>query len=194
MKTKPVVTLGSLFDGIGAFPLAGTHFGITPVWASEILPDAVSVSKRHFPDMAHLGDITKLDGSKLKPVDIIAFGSPCQSWSVAGTRTGFEGKSGLFTEAIRIIREMREVTVGKSPEIVLFENVPGLLSAHSGRDYQIVLEAFCEEIPMPMPRSGRWANAGMVRGGGIDLAWVVRDAQYHRTAQRRRRLFVVVDF
>ena len=74
------VTLGSLFDGIGAVPLAGSYFGITPVWASEILPNAISVTRRHFPNMAHMGDITKLDGTKLPPVDCIAFGSPCQSF------------------------------------------------------------------------------------------------------------------
>jgi DNA (cytosine-5)-methyltransferase 1 len=196
-NSAAAVTLGSLFDGIGAVPLAGSCFGITPVWASEIMPNAISVTKRHFPGMEHVGDITALDGAKLPPVQVIAFGSPCQSWSVAGTRTGFEGKSGLFMEAIRIIREMRCATHGKSPEIVLFENVPGLMSggkgSYAGRDYQAVLEAFTE-AEIPMPESGRWANAGMVRGRGIDLAWVIRDAQYHRTAQRRRRLFVVVDF
>jgi DNA (cytosine-5)-methyltransferase 1 len=195
---EPVyISLGSLFDGIGAVPLAGTYFGITPVWASEILPNAVSVTKRRFPDMAHLGDITKLDGGEIKPVDIIAFGSPCQSFSIAGPRTGFAGKSGLFMEAIRVIREMREATDGEYPKIVLFENVPGLLSSgkgsYAGSDYQTALKAFCES-EIPMPESGRWANAGMVRGRGFDLAWVVKDAQYHRTAQRRRRLFVVVDF
>jgi DNA (cytosine-5)-methyltransferase 1 len=194
---KIPIKLGSLFDGIGAAPLAASFFGIAAVWASEILPNAISVTKRHFPGMDHLGDITKLDGGKITPVDIIAFGSPCQSWSIAGTRTGFEGKSGLFTEAIRIIREMREATDGEYPKIVLFENVTGLLSSgkgsYAGRDYKTVLEAFCES-EIPMPQSGRWANAGMVRGRGIDLAWVVKDAQHHRTAQRRRRLFVVVDF
>jgi DNA (cytosine-5)-methyltransferase 1 len=192
-NSDAAVTLGSLFDGIGAAPLAGSYFGIAPIWASEILGRVISVTRRHFPGMEHLGDITKLDGAKLPPVRVIAFGSPCQSWSVAGTRTGFEGKSGLFMEAIRIIREMRCATNGRYPEIVLFENVPGLFSVNFGRDYQAVLEAFCE-TEIPMPKSGRWANAGMVRGRGIDLAWVVRDAQYHRTAQRRRRLFVVVDF
>ena len=192
---EKTITLGSLFDGIGAVPFAASYFGITPVWASEILPNAISITRRHFPEMTHLGDITQLDGATLPPVHIIAFGSPCQSWSVAGTRTGFEGKSGLFMEAIRIIREMRCATNGKYPQIVLFENVPGLLHCKSdGRsDYKTVLEAFTES-EIPMPKSGRWANAGMVRGRGIDFAWVIRDAQYHRTAQRRRRLFAVLDF
>jgi DNA (cytosine-5)-methyltransferase 1 len=91
-----LVTLGSLFDGIGAFPYAASFFGITPLWASEILPAAISVTKRHFPEMEHLGDITKLDGGKIPPVDVLTFGSPCQSFSVAGPWTSFAGMSGLF--------------------------------------------------------------------------------------------------
>ena len=116
-------------------------------------------------------------------------------FSVAGTRTGFEGKSGLFMEAIRIIREMRTATYGSCPELILFENVPGLLSSGGdGSDYKTVLEAFTEsEIPMPV--SGRWAGAGMVGGCGFNLAWVIKDASKHfGVPQRRRRLFLVCDF
>jgi DNA (cytosine-5)-methyltransferase 1 len=194
-KSGGDMTLGSLFDGIGAFPFAASFFGIKAIWASEILQSAVSVTRRHFPGMEHLGDITKLDGGRIPPVDIVTFGSPCQSFSVAAglARTGFEGKSGLFTEAIRIITEMRCATNGQYPRIAVFENVPGLLNSNKGRDFQIVLEALTKS-KIPMPESGKWADAGMVRGGRTDLAWVVRDAQYHRTAQRRRRLFAVVDF
>lgn len=78
--TKPAttMTLGSLFDGIGGFPLAAVRNGITPVWASEIEPFPIRVTQKHFPDMIHVGDITKLDGAKLPPVDIICGGSPCQ--------------------------------------------------------------------------------------------------------------------
>ncbi|GHU35066.1 DNA methyltransferase [Clostridia bacterium] len=188
-----VLTLGSLFDGIGAFPLAATYFGIKPIWASEILPNGVSVTKRHFPEMEHLGDVTKLHGGEIPPVDLLTFGSPCQSWSVAGSRTGFDGKSGLFSEAIRIIREMRCATNGNYPQITIFENVPGLLTNRGGLDYKAVLEAFCE-TEIPMPDSGKWANAGMVRGGGIDFAWVIKNSQHFRTAQRRRRLLAVRDF
>ncbi|GHV16988.1 DNA methyltransferase [Clostridia bacterium] len=192
-RSSKVLTLGSLFDGIGAFPLAATYFGIKPIWASEILPNGISVTKRHFPEMEHLGDITKLNGGEIPPVDLLTFGSPCQSWSVAGSRTGFDGKSGLFSEAIRIIREMRCATNGNYPQITIFENVPGLLSNRGGLDYKAVLEAFCE-TEIPMPDSGKWANAGMVRGGGIDFAWVIKDSQHFRTAQRRRRLLAVRDF
>ena len=194
MKTDQL-TLGSLFDGIGGFPYAASFYGIMPLWASEIVPECVSVTKKHFPDMEHFGDITKLHGGKLPPVDIITFGSPCQDLSVAsGKRLGLAGeRSGLFLEAIRIIREMQEATNGEYPKFALWENVPGALSSSSRRDFKAVLEAFTD-AEVPMPGSGRWANAGMVRGRGVDLAWCVYDAQYFGTAQRRRRIFLVADF
>ena len=194
MKTDQL-TLGSLFDGIGGFPYAASFYGIMPLWASEIVPECVSVTKKHFPDMEHFGDITKLHGGKLPPVDIITFGSPCQDLSVAsGKRLGLAGeRSGLFLEAIRIIREMQEATNGEYPKFALWENVPGALSSSSRRDFKAVLEAFAE-TEVPMPGSGRWANAGMVRGRGVDLAWCVYDAQYFGTAQRRRRIFLIADF
>ena len=194
MKTDQL-TLGSLFDGIGDFPHAASFYGIRPLWASEIVPECVSVTKKHFPDMEHVGDITKLHGGKLPPVDIITFGSPCQDLSVAsGKRLGLAGeRSGLFLEAIRIIREMQEATNGEYPKFALWENVPGALSSSSRRDFKAVLEAFTE-AEVPMPGSGRWANAGMVRGRGVDLAWCVYDAQYFGTAQRRRRIFLIADF
>ena len=193
MNAKPL-TLGSMFDGIGAFPYAASFFGIKPLWASEILPNAISITRKHFPIMAHLGDITKLNGGEIPPVDILCLGSPCQSFSVAaGARTGFEGKSGLFNEAARIIREMRCATNGKFPQIVCFENVPGLLNCNAGRDYQAVMSAFCES-EIPIPKSGKWANAGMVRGGRVDYAWVVKDARHYNVPQRRKRLYAIVDY
>ena len=144
--------------------------------------------------MAHAGDVTQLHGGKLPPVDIVTFGSPCQGLSMAGQRRGLaDERSGLFMEAIRIIDEMREATHGEYPRFALFENVPGALSSAGGRDFAAVLQAFTK-AKIPMPYSGWWANAGMVRGGGVDLAWCVYDAQYFGTAQRRRRLFLVCDF
>lgn len=102
--------LGSLFDGSGTCPLAATLCGIEPVWASEIEPYPVKVTKKNFPQMKHLGDITQIKGDEIEPVDIIAFGSPCQDLSVAGKRAGIHDgeRSSLFFEAIRIIKEMRE--------------------------------------------------------------------------------------
>ena len=188
--------LGSLFDGIGGFPYAGYFFGIKPIWASEILPQAVSVTARHFPDMEHLGDLTKLNGAELPPVDIITFGSPCQDLSTAGRRAGMDGeRSSLFYEAIRIIDEMREATNGQYPKYAVWENVPGALSSGKprGSDFRAVIEAFTK-TEIPMPDTGGWANAGLARSDGVDIAWRILNAQFHGVPQRRRRIFLVASF
>ena len=170
--------LGSLFDGIGVFPLAAVRCGIEPVWASEIENAPISITKRHFPDMAHLGDVTKLDGRDLPPVHIITFGSPCQNLSQIGNRKGLAGeKSSLFFQAIRIIREMREATNGLFPAIAVWENVMGAFSSNDRMDFRAVLSAFTD-TDVSMPASGRWAGAGMVRGRTPDLSWRLMDAQY----------------
>ena len=131
-----MLTLGSLFDGIGVFPLAARLNGIEPVWASEIQKAPVSITKRHFPDMAHLGDITLLDGGKIPPVDIITFGSPCQDLSQIGDRAGLTGKkSSLFFQAIRIINEMRDATGNLFPTFAVWENVMGSLSSGNRLDF-----------------------------------------------------------
>ncbi len=186
--------LGSLFDGIGGFPLAGVWDGLIPVWASEIEPFPIKVTEKHFPGMKHLGDITKINGAEIEPVDVITFGSPCQDLSLAGKRAGIEGKrSGLFFEAIRVVREMRESTDGKYPRFAVWENVPGAFSSNDGQDFRSVLEELTES-EIPMPKSGKWANAGMVRGNGRSAAWRCLDAQYFGVPQRRRRIFLVCDF
>ena len=126
------LTMGSLFDGIGGFPLAAIRSGITPVWASEIEAFPIAVTKLRFPSMTHVGDITKLNGAELPPVDIICGGSPCQDLSVAGARAGLAGaRSGLFMEQMRIVREMRAADqkrgrfgVDIRPRWVCWENVP----------------------------------------------------------------------
>ena len=118
------LTMGSLFDGIGVFPLAASRHGIVPVWASEIVPDAISITKRHFPEMVHLGDITALSGDKIPAVDVITFGSPCQNFSQIGDKSGIQGvKSSLFYQAIRIIDEMRNASGNRFPAIAVWENV-----------------------------------------------------------------------
>ena len=191
------IKIGSLFDGIGAFPYAASLFGVKTIWASEILPHAVSVTRRHFPDMTHVGDITKLSGDLLPPVDVIVFGSPCQDLSQAagGNRAGLAGeRSGLFMEAIRIINEMRCATNGKYPRYAIWENVIGCFSSNGRRDYKAVLEAFTQ-TDIPMPESGRWANAGLVRSDRAHVAWVVYDAcRGFGLAQRRKRVFTLCDF
>ena len=172
------IRLGSLFDGIGVFPLAAVRCGIVPAWASEIEKAPISITKRHFPDMAHLGDVTKLDGRELPPVHIITFGSPCQNLSQIGNRKGLAGeKSSLFFQAIRIIREMREATNGLFPAIAVWENVMGAFSSNDRMDFRAVLSAFTN-TDVPMPASGRWAGAGMVRGRTPDLCWRLMDAQH----------------
>ncbi|MDR2695625.1 MAG: DNA cytosine methyltransferase [Deltaproteobacteria bacterium] len=188
------ITLGSLFDGIAGFPLAASRHGIEAVWASEIDPSCVSIARRHFPGMAHLGDITRVSGAKIEPVDIISFGSPCQDLSVAGRRAGLAGeRSGLFAEAVRIICEMRAATNGRHPTWAVWENVPGALSSNHGMDFRTVLGSLVG-AEVPMPGSGRWARAGMVRGDGADCAWRVLDAQFWGVPQRRKRVFLVADF
>ena len=147
------IKLGSLFDGSGGFPLAGVLNGIKPVWASEIEPFCIRVTKARFPQMKHLGSVTDINGAEIEPVDIITFGSPCQDLSVAGKQLGIhEGqRSNLFFEAIRIIKEMREHDkhTGRTddalrPRFAVWENVPGAFSSNKGQDFQAVLQAFCE--------------------------------------------------
>ena len=125
--------LGSLFDGSGGFPLAAIFCGIKPIWASEVEPFPIRVTQKNLPQVKHLGDIKDIDGSRIEPVDIITFGSPCQDLSIAGKRAGLEGeKSNLFYEAIRVIKEMRCKTNGKYPRYLLWENVPGAFSSNKG--------------------------------------------------------------
>ena len=144
-QNKKTLTLGSLFDGSGGFPLGGTLAGITPIWASEIEPFPVRVTTVRFPNMKHYGDISKLKGSEVEPVDIITFGSPCQDMSMAGKRDGLDGsRSSLFYEAIRIIKEMREATDGKYPRYIVWENVPGAFSSNKGEDFKAVLTEICK--------------------------------------------------
>ena len=189
--------LGSLFDGIGVFPLSAFRYGIIPTWASEIEKAPVSITKRHFPNMIHLGDITKIDGGKIPPVHIITFGSPCQNLSNIGKREGLAGsQSSLFYHAIRIIEEMRCATNGTYPVIAVWENVMGAFSSNNRLDFKAVLESFTN-AEIPMPASGVWAKAGMVRGNDVDVCWRLLDARYWgkpTLPQRRRRIFLVADF
>lgn len=176
--------LGSLFDGSGGFPLAGVIHGIEPVWASEIEPYPLRVTAARFPFMQQLGDVMKIDGSKIEPVDVITFGSPCQDLSVAGKQMGIKdgARSSLFFEAIRIIKEMRGATDGKYPRFAVWENVPGAFSSNKGQDFRAVLQALCEIAEpgafIPEPPKGKWEKAGCIVGDGYSVAWRVYDAQY----------------
>lgn len=199
--------LGSLFDGIGGFPLAAVHNGITPAWASEIEPFPMEVTKIRFPLMLHVGDITKLDGAALPPVEVICGGSPCQDLSVAGKRQGLAGeRSGLFMEQVRIVKEMREADGRRGisdelvrPRYLVWENVPGAFSSAGGEDFRAVIEEIVRikdsSCHVPQPDAGRWGSAGAaILGDKFSLAWRVLDAQFWGVAQRRRRIFLVADF
>ena len=194
--SKNKLTLGSLFDGSGGFPLGGLMCGIKPIWASEIEPFAIRVTTKRLPFMKHLGDINAVNGSQIDPVDIITFGSPCQDMSIAGKREGLDGsRSGLFYEAIRVIKEMRRKTNGKYPRYCLWENVPGALSSNKGEDFKNVLESICqikEDVSVPKPE--KWSNAGKIVGDNFSLAWRVLDARYFGVPQRRKRIYLVADF
>lgn len=193
MNSK-ILTLGSLFDGIGGFPFAASIVGIKPIWAAEIDPACVAVTKNRFPDMEHLGSVTEINGADITPVDIIAFGSPCQGLSCAGKKAGLDDKrSGLFIEAVRIIYEMRTATNGKYPTFIIWENVPGAFSSNKGRDFRTVLSEITK-TDIPMPASGKWATAGVVRSAEINVAWRQLDAQYWGVPQRRKRICLVGSF
>lgn len=199
--------LMSLFDGSGGFPLAASLCGIEPVYAAEVEPYPIAVTKNRFQKMKHLGDVSKVKGGEIEPVDIITFGSPCQDMSIAGKRAGLKHadmgddettRSGLFLEAIRIIKEMREATNGVYPRYAIWENVPGAFSSNRGEDFRTVLEEFIrvkeKDAVMPdVPKAG-WPYADCYSGNGWSLAYRVFDAQYWGVPQRRRRIYLVADF
>ena len=196
--TNKTLTLGSLFDGSGGFPLGGLLAGITPVWASEIEPFPIRVTTRRLPFMKHYGDISQMDGGKIEPVDIITFGSPCTDMSIAGRRAGLDGRqSSLFYEAIRIIKEMRCATDGKYPRWICWENVPGSYSSNKGKDFQSVLEAVIgiaePNAQVPVPEKARWPYADLYMGDRWSVAYRTLDAQYWGVPQRRRRIYLVAD-
>ena len=197
MTNKPL-TLGSLFDGSGGFPLGGLLAGITPVWASEIEPFPIRVTTRRLPFMKHYGNISAMDGGRIEPVDIITFGSPCQDMSIAGRRDGLDGsRSSLFYEAVRIIKEMRCATDGRYPRYIVWENVPGAFSSNKGQDFKAVLEAVIgiaePNAQVPMPEKERWPYADLYMGDGWSVAYRTLDAQYWGVPQRRRRIYLVAD-
>ena len=191
------LTLGSLFDGSGGFPLGGLISGIAPVWASEIEPFPIRVTTKRLPFMKHYGDVSRMDGGSIEPVDIITFGSPCQDMSIAGKREGLDGnRSGLFYEAVRIIKEMRCATNGKYPRYIVWENVPGAFSSNKGEDFRCVLESVCRiaDETVSVPSVKKWQSAGSIVGDGYSVAWRVLDAQYWGIPQRRKRIYLVADF
>lgn len=199
MENKQL-TLGSLFDGSGGFPLGGLLTGqITPVWSSEIEPFAIRVTSKRLPQVKHYGDVSAISGADLPPVDIITFGSPCQDMSIAGKRDGLDGsRSSLFYEAIRIVKEMRCKTNGEKPRFIVWENVPGAFSSNKGQDFKAVLEAVIgvKEPSASVPASEKkgWPDADYYVGDGWSVAYRVLDAQWWGVPQRRKRIYLVADF
>jgi len=163
-KPAEDVKLGSLFDGSGTMPLCAVMCGGRAVWASEVEPYPIAVTRTHLPHMKHLGSVKDVRGDKIEPVDIITFGSPCQDLSIAGKRAGLGGgRSGLFWEAIRIIIEMLVATNGKYPRFVIWENVPGALSSNGGKDFETVLNELLRirgfaggRADKPILQHGKW--------------------------------------
>lgn len=152
--------------------------------------------------MVHLGDITKMSGYTIPPVDVVTFGSPCQDLSIAGKRAGMAGeRSGLFSEAVRIIREMRYATFGAYPKYAVWENVPGAFSSNKGEDFHAVLQSLCRvidpdaTIPRPTDARGgiKWPRAGAILADHYSLAWRTMDAQHWGVPQRRLRISLVLD-
>jgi DNA (cytosine-5)-methyltransferase 1 len=193
------MTLGSLFDGSGGFPLGAVLTGIEPLWASEVEPFPIRVTTKQLPQVKHYGDINKIDGATVPPVDIITGGFCCQDLSVAGKRAGLHGeRSGLFFQIIRIIKEMRKATNNEYPKFAVLENVPGMYSSNKGQDFLEVLNELIkikdETLSIPLPENGKWSTSGEIVGDGFSLGWRTLDAQFWGVAQRRRRCYIVVDF
>lgn len=195
MENKQL-TLGSLFDGSGGFPLGGLLTGqITPVWSSEIEPFAIRVTSKRLPQVKHYGDVSAISGADLPPVDIITFGSPCQDMSIAGKRDGLDGsRSSLFYEAIRIVKEMRCKTNGEKPRFIVWENVPGAFSSNKGQDFKAVLGVKEPSASVPAPEKKGWPDADYYVGDGWSVAYRVLDAQWWGVPQRRKRIYLVADF
>ena len=193
---KPLM-LGSLFDGSGTFPMMAMLSGIVPVWKSEIEPFPIAVTEKRLPFVKHLGDINNINGAEINPVDIITFGSPCTDLSVAGKRQGLNAeRSGLFFQAIRIIKEMRGATNGKYPRFAVWENVTGAFSSNGGEDFRCVLEEFCKikNADLSVPKPEKWTKAGEIMGEKFSVAYRTFDAQYWGVPQRRMRVYLVADF
>lgn len=173
-------------------PLAAVMCGATSVWASEVEPYPIAVTKTHLPNVRHLGNVSAIDGGKIEPVDIFTFGSPCQDLSIAGRRKGLKGqKSSLFWEAIRIASEMLAATGGRYPRFVIWENVYGALSSNGGDDFEIVLNEL-----LHLTGSNEFIRQHGIWGGFAgygEVAYRVVDAKYWGVPQRRKRVYAVAD-
>lgn len=217
-----VGTMLSLFSGSGGLEKASRLVGIEPVMASEVKPYPIAVTVSRFPQMKHLGSVTDVKGDEIEPVDVICAGFPCTDVSIAGKREGVKHedggdeeatRSGLFYEAIRITKEMRQATNNVYPRFFVFENVHGLFSSRKGADFRNVIEQIIQiaepTATMPPIPKGGWSYFDSYCGDGWSLAYRTVDAQYWGktvrdrdsgiilrlgTPQRRRRVYLVADF
>ena len=191
------LTLGSLFSGSGGFELGGILAGIKPIFSSEIELFPIRVTEKRLPEVKHYGDVNKLNGADLPPVDIITGGFPCTDVSIAGKREGlYAQRTGLFFQLVRIIKEMRCKSNGKYPRYLVAENVTGLCSSAKGEDFRTVLEEICKikDSEAHIPRPAKWHSAGEILGNNFSVAWRVFDSQHWGCAQRRKRIYIVADF
>jgi DNA (cytosine-5)-methyltransferase 1 len=169
-------TFGSLFAGVGGFDMGMEDAGWECKFQVEWDKHCQHILNKHWPDIPKWGDVSTVSGTEIPPVDCIIFGSPCQDLSVAGKRAGLQGeRSGLFYEAVRIIKEMRHVTNGTFPRWAIWENVAGALSSNNGRDFAAVISEMAE-------------------AGAVLQEYALLDAQYFGVPQRRRRVFLVACF
>lgn len=169
-------TYGSLFAGVGGFDMGFDRAGYDCRFQVEWDKNCQNILNRHWPDVPKWWDVSEVSGAELPPVDVLIFGSPCQDLSVAGKRAGLDGaRSGLFYEAMRIIKEMRDATANTFPRVVVWENVVGALNSNGGADFGAVLDQMAE-------------------AGALVVEWAVLDAQHFGVPQRRRRIFLVACF
>lgn len=189
------LTMGSLFSGSGCFELAGYLLDVEPVWASEVAPFPIRVTTKRFPKMKHYGNIYKMNGATIEPVDIICGGSSCQNLSIAGNGSGLDGdESVVFFEMVRIIKEMREATNGEYPKYVIWENVDNAIRSRDGADFHRVLTEFCNiSCDCAIPRPKKWERSGCIMGNGYSVGWRVMDSKYFGVPQHRERIFCVIN-
>lgn len=170
------LTYGSLFSGVGGFDMGFDQAGYDCVFQVEWDKHCQQILAKHWPEVPKWSDVQEVNGAEIPPCDVLTFGSPCQDLSVAGKRAGLDGgRSSMFYEATRIIKEMRNATKSVYPRVVVWENVPGALSSNNGADFGQVLDTLADI-------------------GAVDIHWAVLDAQHFGVPQRRRRIFVVAIF
>ena len=184
----------SLFSGIEAATQAWQPLGWECVAVSEIEPFPCAVLAHHYPNVPNLGDVTKITEQQIKDlgqIDLIVFGSPCQNLSVAGNRKGLQGdQSSLFYSAMEIIKYAKRHC---KTRFALWENVPGAFSSNKGADFTEVVKHMAGLRELDTPKNG-WGKEGAAVGDNGLLEWSVLDAQWFGLAQRRKRVFAIVDF